>query len=56
MIISEDYALVINAILILIAFNYKGLDQKSRKLGVFGRKLEVNHSPIYCYFDEYQGN
>ena len=28
-------------------------DQMNRKLGVFGRKLEGNYSPFYCYFDRY---
>ena len=38
---------------------YEGLNvasQKTRKLGVFGRKFEGSHSPFYCYFDTYGGN
>ena len=27
--------------------------QKSRTLGVFDRKLEGSHSPLYYYFDNY---
>ena len=36
-------------------YDYEGLNlanQKRRKLGVFGRKLEGNHFPFYCYFDK----
>ena len=35
---------------------YEGLNlanEKSRKLGVFGRKLEGSHSRCYHYFDKY---
>ena len=35
---------------------YEGLyltNQKSRKLRLFGRKLEGSHSPFYHYFDKY---
>ena len=35
---------------------YEGLyltNQKSRKLGVFVRKLKGSHSPFYDYFDKY---
>ena len=35
---------------------YEGLDfanQRTRKLGVFGRKLKGSNSPFYCYFDKY---
>ena len=28
-------------------------NQKNRKLEVFGRKLEGNHSPFYHYFERY---
>ena len=34
---------------------YEGLDlanQRTRKLGVFGRKLKGSNSPFYCYFDQ----
>ena len=36
---------------------YEGLNsanQKNRKLGVYGRKLEGSHSPCYCKFDKYK--
>ena len=29
-------------------------NQKSRKLGVFGRKFEGSHTPFECYFNEYK--
>ena len=35
---------------------YEGLNlanQKGRKLGVFGRKLEGSHSPVYWYFNKH---
>ena len=32
---------------------YVGLNQKSRKLGVFGRKFEGSRFLFYCYFDKY---
>ena len=28
-------------------------NHNSRKLGIFGRKLEENHSPFCWYFDQY---
>ena len=59
---SVDLILVCGVIVSLVYTQCWGLNlvnQKSRKLGVFGRKLgafdrklEGNHSPFYCNFDK----